>query len=255
MTCEECRTWTPAWIDREMEPELAGRFALHLEGCPGCRERVEAELSFVLGMQRRLPRQVLPDTERARLRNLLRGAERSAERLRWLGRTGRWALAAGLVLAATLAIQGSLAHSGGDWTSAFRSDHMSHRDGTGDLEIRSGSAPEVAAWFQRRLGSPSHVPTMADARLVGGRISRLDGKPVGLAVYESGGRRLSLFLGPASILHPSRPVPPDDQLISREYERCSVVAWAHAGHFHVAVSDLPLARLQELARQCQRNPA
>jgi len=30
-----------------------------------------------------------------------------------------------------------------------------------------------------------------------------------------------------------------------------LVAWQHNGHVHVAVSDLTLAQVKELARQCQ----
>jgi hypothetical protein len=85
----------------------------------------------------------------------------------------------------------------------------------------------------------------------GGRICALRGERVGLAVYESQGRTMSLFMGDPKLLCPPGLKQPEGQLYAQDNSTLSLVAWQHNGDFHVAVSELTLAQLKELARQCQ----
>jgi len=246
MMCLDCRNLVPGWIDDELGPVERVEFAAHLEGCRECADFARRERDFARGLRDRLPRPILPALERERILSDLRSVAGGRGRSFRLVRGGALALAACIVLVAGLAFSQAR-----DWTRAYRMDHAAHAGASDGLEIRSASAMEVAAWLTRATGTPMHVPTMPDARLLGARTVRLRGREVGLAVYESGGRRLSLFLGGGQELFPSRGLAPD-QLWTRRGTPYSVVAWIHQGHFHVAVSDLPVRRLQELARQCQK---
>lgn len=246
MMCMDCRSLVPGWIDAELGPAEMAEFAAHLSSCRECAEFAGRERDFVRGLRARLPRPDLPDVERRHILSDLRSVAGSRGDLRRLAWGGALALAACIALVATLAVSQAR-----DWTRAYRMDHAAHAGASDGLEFRSGSAIQVAAWLTTAVGMPMHVPTMPDARLLGARTVRLNGRTVALAVYESAGRRLSLFLGNGQELFPARGLAPD-QLWTRRGTPYSVVAWIHQGHFHLAVSDLPVQRLQELARQCQK---
>jgi len=79
----------------------------------------------------------------------------------------------------------------------------------------------------------------------------LRGERGGLAVYESQGRTMRLFMGDPTLRCPPGLKQPEGQLYAQDHSTLSLVAWQHNGHCHVAVSDLTLAQLKELVRQCQ----
>jgi hypothetical protein len=79
----------------------------------------------------------------------------------------------------------------------------------------------------------------------------LRGERVGLAVYDSQGRTMRLFMGAPTLRCPPGLKQPEGQLYAQDNATLSVVAWQHNGHVHVAVSDLTLAQWKERARQCQ----
>ncbi len=85
----------------------------------------------------------------------------------------------------------------------------------------------------------------------GGRMCALRGERVGLAVSESQGRTMRLFMGDPTLRCPPGLKQPKGQLYAQDHSTLSLVAWQHNGHCHVAVSDLTLAQWKELARQCQ----
>jgi hypothetical protein len=85
----------------------------------------------------------------------------------------------------------------------------------------------------------------------GSRMCALRGERVGLAVYASQGRTMSLFMGAPTLLCSPGLKQPEGPLSAQDNATLSWVAWQHNGHVHVAVSDLTLAQLKERARQCQ----
>jgi anti-sigma factor RsiW len=236
----------PGWIDGELDATESADFAAHLASCRDCADFAGEERAFAAGLRRKLRRPAMHPDERSQIMSDLRclaETRRDRRRKAW---GGAWAVAACLALLAGLAMERA-----GDWTRAYRTEHAEIAGVPGGLEIRSGSAPQVAAWLASAVGMPVHVPVMPGARLLGATTVELRGRRVGLAVYESGGRRLSLFLGNREPLFPTGNLAPDE-LFTRRGTPYSVVAWIHQGHYHVAVSDLPAERLQELARQCQK---
>ena len=244
--CMDCRGLVPGWIDAELDAAQTAEFAAHLASCRDCADFARGERAFAEGLRRSLPRPALPAEDRRQILSDLKGLAERRRKVRHATWGAVWSLAAGMVLVAGLAFAQAR-----DWTRDYRMDHASHDGATGGLEIRSGSAAEVAAWMTRAVGMPIHVPVMPDARLLGARTVELHGRKVGLAVYESGGSRVSLFLGNRDPLFPRGGLAPDE-LLTRRGSPYSVVAWIHQGHYNVAVSDLPPYRLQELAIDCQK---
>ena len=85
----------------------------------------------------------------------------------------------------------------------------------------------------------------------GGHMCALRGERVGLAVYASPGRTMSLFMGAPKLLCPPGLKQPEGQRYAQDQATLSLVTWQHNGHVHVAVSELTLAQWKERARQCQ----
>ena len=244
--CKDCRELVPGWIDAELGVAQTAEFAVHLASCGECAEFARGERAFVEGLRRKLSRTGPSAADRGRILSDLGSQADRRQRRRRVAWGGAWALAAGIALSAGLGIAQTR-----DWTRDYRMDHAAYAGGSDGLEMRSGSAAEVAAWMNQGVGMPTHVPVMPDARLLGARTVTMHGRKVGLAVYESAGRKVSLFLGNGQALFPAGDLAPD-QLLARPGTPYSVVGWVHHGHYHVAVSDLPVERLRELARQCQK---
>ncbi|HXC63045.1 MAG TPA: zf-HC2 domain-containing protein, partial [bacterium] len=248
MNCREARPMIEAWVDHELAPRDLENLALHLRSCQDCAALATQHASFVKGLREHLPRSPLPEETRTRALQRLRAAAATQTRPVW--RRGALAGAsAGLALGLALALfwlNPSAATA--DWTQYFRDEHQAHG---AELQERSQDPAVVAAWLRDQLGHPVHVPVMPDAPLQGARISVLRGQKLGLLVYAAGGMPLSLFVGAPSLLCPRGTGKAPDQLYSQAGQGCSVVAWEHKGHFHVAVAQLALAKLQALARECQ----
>jgi anti-sigma factor (TIGR02949 family) len=246
MNCREIRAAIPAWLDHELPEREAQTLLAHLEACEACRAHARREEAFLRSLRAQLPREAAPPELKARLLALASGGGRSPARSRWgwvLSASGGLALAAGALL-----LFFSRPSDAGDWTRFYLAQHQA---APAQVDFATASPPQLAAWLQGKLGHPVHVPGMKDARLLGGRVCTLRGQGLGLAVYESQGRTMSLFMGDPKLLCPSGLKQPEGQLYSQESRPLALVAWEHHGHFHVAVSELALPQLRELARQCQ----
>jgi len=248
VNCREARPLIEAWVDHELAPRDLEDLALHLRSCRYCSAVAAPHAAFVKGLREHLPRAAMPAEARARAMARLREAAAPAPRRAW-GRGALVGASSGLALGLALALLWlSPRPAAADWTQVFRDEHQARG---AELQERSQDPAEVAAWLQAQLGHPVHVPLMPDAPLRGARISVLRGQKVGLLVYASGATPLSLFVGAPSLLCPQGTGLAPDQLYSQAGRPYAVVAWEHKGHFHVAVAQLALARLQTLARECQ----
>jgi anti-sigma factor RsiW len=255
MNCREARQMIPAWTDRELAPRDAEMLELHLRSCDVCAGLAQREQGFVMALREQLPRDPMPVALKATILGRVAGAQAPAPRVP--ARAWGWALAASLGFALLLGglflgLPGRSAAA--DWTQFYVEEHQAHNSPASSVQRAAGSPKELAAWFGRSLEQAPHIPTMPDARLLGGRICMVRGKAVGLAVYESQGRTLSLFMGDEGTLCPQGIRQGEGELFSQARPGLSLVAWKHNGHFHVAVSELALPRLQALARECQGIP-
>ena len=248
MNCREALALIPAWADRELAPRDLEAAELHLRSCPDCALAAAQHAGFVKGLREHLPRTPMPAETRAKALAGLRTESAARPRLGWK----RGALAgalAGLALGLALAIGWMGPRpAAGDWAQVFRDEHQAHG---AEPQERSQDPARAAAWLAAQLGHPVHVPRMPSAPLLGARVCVLRGRKVGLALYADHGRPVSLFVGEPSLLCPGGTGKAPDQLYSDPGGPYSVVAWEHHGHFHVAVAQLALARLQALARECQ----
>jgi anti-sigma factor RsiW len=191
MKCEDARRYAGPYLDSELDPKTSFEVARHLEACAACRARFEAEAALERGLAKELERRE-PGDEALWARALHRAESRRTSRWRRIA-AASGGLAAAAVLVAILAL-------GGDGLAAdLRKDHLKHERGGASLEISSGNASEVEAFFKDRMGLSVPVPAPAPAgwELVGGRKCALRGVPTAFLLYRLAGRDVTayVFLG------------------------------------------------------------
>jgi anti-sigma factor RsiW len=250
MTCGEAEALIPAWVDLELSVQDTGALERHLNICPDCSKGADLHRSFVAGLKEYLPKLQIPPDLKARVMNGLRTHRVPSSNPIRFGRWIREGVLAGAALVALVLVMAHPRDSQIGWTQFFRDDHQAHSGGQFQVRYKSDSPREVAAWLGKSLGRPVHVPIMRDAELVGGNLTVLKGQRVALAVYRSGSKTVSLFVGDPKTLCPSFNLP-QDQLFADAGTPYNVVAWQHHGHFHVLVAAVGLDQLKELAHQCQ----
>lgn len=193
MTCPSFET-LGAEIDGALPDAEAVAVRSHTATCDRCRANRARIL--LLKAEVRAGTAVSPASNalKARLTAVLHRQRR--RRVRWA------TLGAAVAVAATLiGLYVVRATPAPDVVEELVGDHVETQvAGTEPLDVVQGDAKGLAHWFESRMGLAPRVPTVPEARLLGGRICNLSGgKRVPLLAYDRGGRRLSLFpLGSAA---------------------------------------------------------
>jgi anti-sigma factor RsiW len=239
--CEEMHLLIQADVDGELQPADAARVSAHVAGCPDCAA-VQAEL---LALRTRLreeaPRYQAPDALRAKLQAELRrrGAPAPVQAKAW-----RWpvlAPAAGLALAACLALLVWL--PGGDempdWIVAA---HIRALQPNHLIDVISTDQHTVKPWFDGRLPfAPPVLDLTADGFvLAGGRLDYLPGQTAATLVYRRRQHVIDLFVWPT-------PSEVDLAPSSGSREGYNFVRWRAGGMSFWAVSDLNAEELSDFA--------
>lgn len=199
-TCEIAFETLSAYVDGELSREAELELRRHLDGCEGCRARVEGLLALKEAVTASVEVRPVPHTLRERLRAL--GPPR---RRRPIGHA-LVALAATTLAAVGVAewARRSAGPSLDGMTQALVADHVHYLHEPDPLQVASSDPERVAAWFDGKVPFRVEIPRLRGATLLGGRLCSLRGHKAALALYEAGGKRLSLFVAdPATF-----PVPP-----------------------------------------------
>jgi anti-sigma factor RsiW len=250
MNCRESRLMIPSWLDHEVPEQDSETLQLHLKSCEACSALAAREAEFISALRERLPKEAMPLELKSRLLALAQARVIPSAAPKVWGRVLIGA-GAGLLIGCLLFVFSSRPLVSGDWTQFYLSQYQSQLADKTPLDFVSPSPEQVAAWLQGSLNRPAHVPRMKDAKLLGGRICLLRGQRIGMAIYTSQGSTMNLFMGDPKLLCPQGLKESEGTLYAQYGGGLSLVAWEHHGHFHVAVSELKLAQLKELARQCQ----
>ena len=248
MNCRESRQMIAVAVDGELSQKDAEHLALHLKSCEACGALIERESAFVKALRAQRPNEAMPASLKRQLLALVRDAQ--AEALPKPRRVWRWATAP-LLAASALCFLLLQKPAPAEWTRFYLQEHSAHEAAAPQLQLASASPAQLAAWFQGALQRKVHIPRMPDARLLGGRICRMQGQSIGVALYQVEGKALSLFIGDTKILCPGGWALAENQIYAQPGAGLSLAAWAHAGHLHVAVSEIAMPRLRSLALECQ----
>ncbi|MFN2375787.1 MAG: anti-sigma factor [Candidatus Binatia bacterium] len=235
MTCQQRHESVSAYVDGELSQPERQDMESHLRSCPACRERAAGLRALKHRVTRLEAVSRPPEAILARLSAL---QFESAPAKRRVVRT--WirpiAAAAGLLL---------LVAAGRTWMAAapsvslvdeFIADHHKYAALVMPAQVASGLPDEVRVFFDGKVPFEPVVPTLAGARLIGGRLCRLRGHLEQLLFYERQGRRLSLYVS-------NRPEPSSGCEGREGTQACGL---RRGDHSLLLVGDSPAAELQDL---------
>ncbi len=208
MTAHELATYLQAYCDGELETSKMLEVEGHLQSCPSCRQAIEAEQSFREALRTKIAPEPVPLHLAERLRSAIAEMEEREKRPALSPAWGRraWLLAAAasvllFVLGGVLGylVSRPLSQPGlHPMVTELVAEHMRFDHLENPAELPSEDMKQVAFWVQGRVGYSVRVPDYRSAgiQLLGGRITRLNGRQAGYIVYEKGRSIISLFAFP-----------------------------------------------------------
>jgi anti-sigma factor RsiW len=202
MTCYETATTIAAYADGEMDGAARRTFEAHLRDCAGCAQRVDDLVALRAQIRSEVPRHAAPMHLRGRVQDaaamaaLPARAERAA-RWRWLGAgaLGGALASAALWLTVGVAVDWRGTH---DLAGQAVTSHVQATLDNRLVAVASSDQHTVKPWLSARLDYSPPVRDFTDTGfpLVGGRIDRLDGKPVAVLVYRYRLHTIDVFVRP-----------------------------------------------------------
>lgn len=205
-SCQDLESLVTAWLDGALTSEQRETVESHLEACPPCRQRAEAEGS-ARELIRTRAQQVLRSGAPAHLKARCRALGSAHARAATLGpklsaRPVGFSMAAALVLAlAGVLIYGLTASSTTTLAAQLALDHVKCFVLTGDP--RAPVEPEVVkAQLREHYGWAIDIPGDSEAnqlRLLGGRRCLYGEGTIAHILYRHRGAPLSLFMLPDTI--------------------------------------------------------
>jgi anti-sigma factor RsiW len=238
-----------AYLDGELDLVRSLEVERHLAECERCSAALRGHRALRSAVADGAPYHEAPKSLEERIRAEVRKASNGAP----AGRFSRWrwgALAA-LPVAAALAfalvvLPRPLAREPAlerEMVSAhvrsLMADHLT--------DVASTDRHTVKPWFSGKVDFSPEVNDLAAEGypLEGGRLDYVGGRAVAALVYRRGGHAINVFVWP----EPDARTSEDGEDTAQGY---NVIRWRRSGMRYVAVSDLNLAELRQLARDLQR---
>jgi len=219
-------------VEQQLQGDAAAR--AHVERLRALRETVQGNASY----------HAAPAELRARIAaTLAPRVARPRARTRWF-EWRSWTLGAALATMAAVAFNLSLMHHDDPRVEEdVIASHVRATLGQRWVDVASSDHHTVKPWLSARLdfSPPVHDIDEPAAKLLGGRVDYVDGRPVAALAYRNGGHMVDEFVWPAS--GGDKPVA---QSTSRGF---NIAHWTRAGMTHWLISDLNPNELARFAAQ------
>lgn len=201
MTCAHITDQLSAWVDGELATEAAHAVDTHLATCATCQARAHAMRALKHAIARLPSREPPPGAVQARL-----------EALRFQHPRGRahvaaWVMgaAAAVVMGAgALYVRGVARPPSRAFLEELVADHLRSVPESLPAEVASDSRVVVSRFFLDHVPFQPLAPLMPEARLLGGRLCRINGERSQLLFYTAEGQTLSLFISRAGSFEAAR---------------------------------------------------
>lgn len=268
--CDDYSPTIQLYVDQELSGETLQDFLLHLEECPSCREKLQAEESLSALLHRSRPLYLAPDALRRqvmqavasapvittpaprRLRRRVRAVLARPLRVASRRPQVRMALVAAMLLltAGLLLMPGILQQvNATSYVDAAIEAHRSFLNGSLPLEVQTASPGVVAAWFTGKVPFNFRLPSSPDEsgkgqvyRLTGGRLVSYKGAYAALVAYQMQQQKISLLIasGKSAVAAGGEAVPSGNIVFHySKHEGFNVITWSNQGLTYALVSSLP----------------
>jgi anti-sigma factor RsiW len=190
--CGDWLVFLSARVDDALPADDRGRTDAHVGSCRDCRERLESLRALKHAIARLPSREAPPGAVRAHVEALaLRGRSVVTSLALRLG------LAACLVAGAwgVVALLGRYAPPDAHLAAELVADHLHSVPEAMPAEVVTDDPAEAVRFFEDRVPFPPVAPRLEGARLVGGRLCKIQGRRVQLLFYRApGDETVSLFV-------------------------------------------------------------
>jgi anti-sigma factor (TIGR02949 family) len=248
----DCKTVAPlleAYLDGELDRDLARELEAHVDTCADCQAAL-ADLGRIRhAIRERAPRYAAPTDLRQRIKQASRDerAARHQPRRTWLMAAGfaMAFLAGGLVTQLSMRVRGG--HGDDDIARDLFASHWRSLAATSPVDVVSSDRHTVKPWFAGKLAEAPLVKDFADQgfALVGGRIDYAGTGRMPVLVYRHGQHLIDVFVLPSTTPLNAR---------AEHSEGYSLVGTTLGGQPAAIVSDLDdeeLAKFRQLLDQAK----
>ena len=205
MNCNQVASLVSAYADDEVDPLRHHAITRHLHGCRGCHARLDAIVALRARVGAEAPYFVASPAFKARVHAMAnamamstpRRARPTGDRWRWLG-GGVLAGCAASMFAWVVSTAVITAQSSDEFAIAAVASHVRATRSARLIEVASSDRHTVKPWLSARLDYSPPVHDFADEgfALIGGRIDRLDHRPVATLVYGYREHTIDVFVRP-----------------------------------------------------------
>ncbi|MBI3491690.1 MAG: zf-HC2 domain-containing protein [Acidobacteria bacterium] len=201
MTCAHITDHLSEWVDGELATEVAHAVDTHLATCASCQARAHSMRALKHAIARLPSRESPPGAVQARLEALrFQQSRRRANVAAWLMGAG----AAVVIGVVALYVKGAAHPPSRQFLEDLVADHLRSVPESMPAEVASDSPVVVSRFFLERVPFQPLAPLMPEARLLGGRLCRLNGERSQLLFYAAEGQTLSLFISRAGSFEAAR---------------------------------------------------
>jgi anti-sigma factor RsiW len=220
-SCDEYTIKTLRYLDNELEGLELAEFLSHLDSCPNCRARVQAEKELSATLHRSRPLYSAPTALRDRVAAVVVEDSTSnrvqdsifqhASRIlgqRWSGglrRLASWRVLApaAVAIALCLAVVPNIERrvQAGSYVETAIATHRSYVNGNLQPGLESSSPEKVTAWFAGKVPFEFRLPAAESAsdkslayRLKGAALVNYKGSPAALVTYATLNDKISLLV-------------------------------------------------------------
>jgi mycothiol system anti-sigma-R factor len=216
MTCDEFRVEVPLYLDGELTGSSEQEFLAHLGSCAICSQELESAKEFRLLLQSGRSDEAAPRALRERIERLVHASPDANARVQPLRGPGvrllrfpMTPLQLGMSIAAgvLVCVGGLLVFKARDHAQSSRfvdaavAERRGLLDGGMQLDVKSNSSQDVAAWFTPRVPFQFRMPdsgiaaeNRAKYQLAGGRLVTFDGERAALLVFQMPSSLISVLI-------------------------------------------------------------
>lgn len=258
LNCQEVENLLEAFHDNELDGVSSLAVQEHLDECLDCRRQL-CWLREVEASLQRLSESVPPPTQELRRRIRQPTLKQQPGPLLTLFRAyGRLAAVVSLALLFALAAIVLLTERTGADVMLFVRDSakLARNANTNLVEFGTSDTEQAELWLKQRMGFTSRIPSPSGFKLVGARCCHINGKPVGLLLFERDGRRLSCYVGRSSmtVLRGFDDATPEGIRLGT-CEGRHVAAWDAGDVSYLLVTDLTKETLLAVANEVVKGTA